>query len=148
MPSLSLRFDQFDRPIVSVELKPGLAFQHAFQVNLPHQLPAVRVDFLVDTGATKCVVEEDVIASWGLPKAFPEIVASGAGPRVTGYRYPLSMTLREDGQPDAWHHPSWDVSTVGINHFGGDFRGIVGMDWLKRGSLAYSGPAASFVLSW
>lgn len=148
MPSLNLRFDRFDRPIVSVELKPGLVYQQWCQINAPHQVPSVRADFLVDTAAEGCIVEEDVIAAWRLPKAVPVLVASGSGPAVDGYRYILSLTLREDGQHDRWHQDDWKIETVGTGHFDGHCKGLIGVDLLKLGSLTYSGPAGICTLSW
>ncbi len=71
MPSLKLRFDSANRPIVSVEGKPGLPLQRYYQMHPPNVVPRFVEDFLIDTGATGCWVEEDLLASWRLMKTLP-----------------------------------------------------------------------------
>lgn len=91
MPSLSLRFDSSDRPLICVEGKPGLPAQQLFQMHPPNVVPSFSEDFLVDTGATGCWVEEDLIAHWHLMKNIPMLTRSGLKPIVAGYAYPLSL---------------------------------------------------------
>lgn len=148
MPSLRLRFDAFGRPIVRIEGKPGLALQQAFQMHPPNVVPKFDADFLVDTGAAGCFIEDDLIASWRLMKHMPVITKSGMRPKVSGYEYPLSLRLREQGQPDSWYEGSWLVATVPAGHFGGIVKGLIGIDLLQQGSLTYDGPASTCVLAW
>jgi hypothetical protein len=148
MPSLRLRFDSAGRPLICVEGKPGTPLQPSFQAHPPNVVPCFVDDFLIDTGATGCVVEDDLIAPWHLMKVMPVLTKSGRKAAVTGYAYPLSMKLWEHGQPDSWYHPAWPVSTVPTGHFGGVFKGLIGMDLLRYGKIHYDGPAGSCVLSW
>lgn len=148
MPSLKLRFDSNYRPLISVEGKPGIPLQPSFQMHPPNVVPSFIADFLVDTGATGCWVEEDLISPWHLMRAIPMLTKSGRKPTVDGYAYPLSLRLREQRQPDSWYHPAWPVGTVPAGHFGGVVKGLIGMDLLRGGKIAYDGPAASCILSW
>ena len=148
MPSLTLRFDSTDRPLVTVEGKPGLPLQQAFQMHPPNVVPRFNEDFLIDTGATGCWVEEDLIASWHLMKTLPILTKSGRRPVVSGYAYPLSLRLWEPQQRDSWYHPVFPVGTVPTGHFNGVVKGLIGMDLLQLGMLNYDGPARTFRLSW
>lgn len=148
MPSLTLRFDSLNRPLVCVEGKPGLLQQQQFVVTPPNYVPNFIEDFLVDTGAADCVVEEDLIASWHLDKMMPVIVKSGPGHMVSGYEYALSLKLWEPSQPAAWRHETWGVSTVPAGHFKGYCKGLIGMDLLRLGGLQYDGSKNDFKLSW
>jgi hypothetical protein len=147
MPGLNLRFDSAGRPLVSVEVKPGLPLQPAFQMHPPNVVPRFTEDFLVDTGATDCWIEEDLIASWHLMKTMPILTQSGLMPAVSGYAYPLSLRLQEAKQPDSWYHPVVPVGTVPPGHFG-VVRGIIGLDILQKGMLEYDGPGGTCRLSW
>lgn len=148
MPGLTLRFDSAGRPIVAVEGKPGLPFQQAFQTHPPNQVPKFNEDFLVDTGATGCWVEEDLIASWHMMKSTPILTQSGLMPVVSGHAFPLSLRLWEPKQPDSWYHGVFLVGTVPAGHFQGVVRGLIGMDLLCLGMLNYDGPAQTCRLSW
>lgn len=148
MPSLTLRFDSSDRPLISVEGKPGIPLQPSFQMHPPNVVPRFVEDFLVDTGATGCWVEEDLIAPWHLMKNIPMLTRSGMRPIVQGYAYPISLRLKEVRQLDSWYHPSWPVGTVPAGHFGGTVRGLIGMDLLRGGILHYDGPKGTCELSW
>lgn len=148
MPSLRLRFDPTHRPLICIEGKPGVPLQPSFTMHPPNVVPRFIEDFLVDTGATGCWVEEDLISSWHLMKTMPILTRSGRKPTVEGYAYPLSLRLMEPGQRDSWYHQAWPVGTVPRGHFGGVVRGLIGMDLLKGGQISYDGPANSCVLSW
>ena len=148
MPSLKLRFDSTDRPLLCVEGKPGITLQAAFQMHPPNVVPRFMEDFLVDTGATGCWVEEDLIAPWHLMKNFPILTKSGLKPIVAGYAYPLSFRLQERGQAASLYFPVWPVGTVPTGTFGGIVRGLIGVDLLKGVALRYDGPNATCDLSW
>jgi hypothetical protein len=151
MPGLTLRFDSAGRPLISVEVKPGLPLQQAFQTHPPNVVPSFTADFLVDTGATNCWIEEHLIAPWHLMKTIPILTQSGLMPVVSGYAYPLSLRLRETKQPDSWYHPAVPVGTVPPDHFNGvvpGMRGLIGMDVLQKGMLEYDGPGCTCRLSW
>lgn len=148
MPSLNLRFDTTHRPLICIEGKPGIPLQPSFVMHPPNVVPRFVADFLVDTGATGCWVEEDLISSWHLMRVIPMVTQSGRKPRVDGYAYPLSLRLREPGQPHSWYHQTWPVGTVPAGHFGGVVKGLIGMDLLRGGTIHYDGPANSCVLSW
>jgi hypothetical protein len=148
MPSLTLRFDSADRPLIAVEVKPAIPLQPSFQMHPPNVVPRVSADFLLDTGATGCWIEEDLIASWHLMKSMPILTKSGLRPIVAGYAYPLSLRLTEPRQPDSWYHPAWPVGSVPQGTFDGVARGLIGMDLLRGGMLDYDGPARTCRLSW
>lgn len=148
MPSLRLRYDINNRPIVSVEGKPGLALQRHFQMHPPNVVPRFVADFLIDTGATGCWVEEDLLESWHLMKMLPILTQSGMSPTVAGHSFPLSLRLQEQRQPDSWYHPLFSVGTVPAGHFKGFCRGLIGMDLLRLGVFHYDGPTNSFDLTW
>lgn len=148
MPSLRLRFDSKERPLVTVEGKPGIPLQPEYRMHPPNVVPSFTVDFLVDTGATDCWVEEDLISSWRLMKAMPILTQSGLTPAVEGYAYPLSLRLQEPGQHSSWYHQVVSVGTVPKGHFKGVARGLIGMDLLRLGVLHYDGPNRTFELSW
>lgn len=147
MPSLKLRFDSTQRPLICVEGKPGLPLQPSFQMHPPNFVPRFVEDFLIDTGATGCWIEEDLIESWHLMRFMPLLTRSGARPIVAGYAFPLSLRLKESGQPDSWYHPVWEVGTVPAGHFEGACKGLIGMDLLQGGKLSYDGPAGICTLS-
>jgi hypothetical protein len=150
MPSLSLqRFDIFSRPLVRVEGKPGLAQQVSLQSHPPNSVPRFLEDFIVDTGATSCVVEEDLIASWNLMKNMPVIAMVGARPKAVGYEYPLTLRLLEPGQKDSWYHAAVAVAAVPKGHFDGYCRGLIGMNVLSQGGIRYDGSGMGvFELTW
>ena len=148
MPSLKLRFDQYNRPLVSVEVKPSVLLHQQYQAHPPNIVPSSVVNFLIDTAAGECVIEEDVIQAWRLVKNVPVLVNSGAGPQVQAFKYPLSLRLTESGQQDSWYHKTWLVSTVPAGHFCGFAKALIGMDILHSGKINYDGPAGLCVLSW
>jgi hypothetical protein len=114
----------------------------------PNVVPKFTEDFLVDTGATGCWIEEDLITPWHLMKNIPMLTRSGPYPTVAGYAYPLSLRLQEHGQADSWYHQSLPVGTVPSGHFGGVFKGLIGMNLLQLGNLRYDGPSGTCHLSW
>lgn len=148
MPSLKLRYDSTNRPIVSVEGKPGIPLQQHFQMHPPNVVPRFVADFLIDTGATGCWVEEDLLESWHLMKTLPILTQSGMSPTVAGHSFPLSLRLQEQRQPHSWYHPIVSVGTVPAGHFKGFCRGLIGMDLLRLGVLHYDGPANTCELHW
>jgi hypothetical protein len=150
MATLKLHFDRYERPLVSVEVKPGLLHQRHFITSPPNTVPSVVVDFLIDTGANECLIDEKLISSWRLPKHNPILVLSAADPSgVAGYRYELSLKLHASYQPDDWYHGTWPVAAVDDGRFDGtDFQGIIGMDLLKLGSLTYVGSKRTCELAW
>jgi hypothetical protein len=154
MPSLKLFFDSFNRPLVNVEGKPDLPSQQQFFMHPPNAVPSFNLPFLVDTGASGCIVEEQLIASWHLMKRIPTITNDPkTGQKVvSGYKYPLSLRLHLKQQPGnpGWYHGAWPVSTVNDGRFDDcDFKGIIGMDMLRLGALSYVGdPSNTCELSW
>jgi hypothetical protein len=144
MPSLNLRFDKYSRPIIRVEVKPSVLLHQQYQAHPPNFVPSCSVDFLIDTAANECVIEEDLLHGWNLMKHVPIIVNS----TVVGYRYPLSLRLTEIGQTDSWYHKTWSVSTIYSGRFGGIVKGLIGMDLLRGGMIEYDGPHNTCVLSW
>jgi hypothetical protein len=137
-----------DRPLIEVEVKPSLVFQQVFASNAPHLVPFTKQLFLVDTGATFCVIDEGLVANWRLPKNNPVIVGSGTQISAAGWRYDLSLKLR-DSQGGCWIHNLVPVATVQPGHFGAEvFTGIIGMDILKQAVFNLDGPSGSCSLTW
>jgi hypothetical protein len=150
MPSLSLRFDNNVRPLVSVEVKPGIPLQPEYLMAPPNKVPSITADFLIDTGADGCWMSEELISSWRLMKAMPILTQSGRDPAAAaGYTYPLSIRLHELRQPESWYHAVWGVHTLPAVRFKDEpFSGVIGMDLLRSAVLHCDGPARTASLSW
>lgn len=154
MPALTLSFDRHNRPLVHVKGRPDVVTQQQqFLSRPPRVVPSFDLLFLVDTGAIGCVVEEHVIAGWGLMKSMPVLVndpVTGKA-KVKGYRFPLKLELH-GSQPrtPVWRHDVWPVATVDDGRFDDQgFKGIIGMDMLRLASLTYTGGSVNRCeLSW
>lgn len=149
MPKLTLPTDSHLRPLVRVEVKPSIPQQQALWANTPHQVPRVTVDFLIDTGATHCLIDEALIAAWRLPKINPKVVLSAGAPTAGGFEYDLALRLHTAPSSPSWHHRVVAVTAAPSTQFhGSPFQGLIGMDVLRLGCLHVDGPASAFELSW
>jgi len=137
-----------DRPLIKVEVKPSLPHQQLLAANTPHTIPSDTVDFLIDTGAPFCVIEESVIATWRLRRNNPVSLQSGVKTSPTGWWYDLSLRLHTHAG-NGWVHGVVPVASVVPGHYAGEsFKGIIGMDILRLGSFKFEGATGTFSLWW
>ena len=137
-------------PLVLVDICPSTYFQ---RVNIPagSSTPVVqRVEFLVDTGASHCLIDEDIIAPLQLfPTSGALVHSVSAG--ATGVKRPifdLSLLMYSKNPGQGWLHGSVFVTAEpGSSFHGLPYRGLIGRDLLNRCSLFYDGPAQKFRIS-
>lgn len=150
MPRLSLSIDHFERPLIDVEVKPSLVQQQLLYQHPPNTVPTVVLTFLVDTGSTHCAIDESLIAGWHLPAARPKLVRGAQQvTTVVGNEYDLSLRLHRGKNSPSWFHGCVSVTTIPHERFADQrFQGLIGVDLLRLGNLAFDGPAARYELSW
>lgn len=136
-----------DRILVSVEVKPDLAYQQICWTNSPHHVPKVVVPFLIDTGAPYCVIEEHLVDHWGMYRKPVRTMRMGRV-TVSGHSYPLSLRLHTDAGSE-WLHETVEVKCMPKDHFAGDLHtGIIGMDILAQGNFKYARQPPTFEIWW
>ena len=149
MPDLNFTIDPHG-PLVNVDICPSSYFQ---RVNIAPGLPTPAIQcvpFLVDTGASHCLVDENIIAPlqlFPISGALVHSVSAGA----TGIKRPifdLSLLPYSQNPGQGWLHGSVSVTAEPASSFRGvPYRGLIGRDVLDRCSLFYDGPAKKFRIS-
>lgn len=147
MPALTFQVDRTHGPLIEVEIKPSLPQQQVLWANAPHVVPSVSAWFLVDTGATHCCIDESLIANWGLSATSAKMLLSVGAPTASSLEYDLALRLHT-GDP-GWYHGAISVSTAPSDRFRrASFRGLIGMDLLRRGTFSFSGLTNEFMFAW
>jgi len=149
MPDLTVQCSP-DGPLVHVDISPSTHYQLA---NFPKGSPApvIQALFLVDTGASHCMIDEPILAPLKLTPRSGAFVRSAATGKqqLKRPRYDLSLLLYDQNPARGWFHGSVSVTAAEPNSFDGAlYRGIIGRNVLDLGVLFYDGPNKQFRLTW
>ena len=145
MPSLTLGVDHSGRPIVHLYVGVGLAKSESLRERGMPRPVARLLSALVDTGASRTVVEEEWLKGLGLSSLMEEDVytaSSGGVPDKRGvYAIELSLAEAMTGTlaRDLLVVAASDLSGLGVQM-------LLGRDILSRLVLTYNGPGRDFSL--
>jgi|SRR5205814_2217064 len=150
MPNLTFQGSP-DGPLVDVRISPSSQYQRLAQFHNRALPPSIQATFLLDTGASHCMVDADVIAPLGLQPRATSAIRTATGGRSAA-QYDLSLLIHDaavHNRGQAWQIDAVPVTGVGQKPFGGaPYVGVIGRDVLDRGLLIYNGLAQQIILSW
>lgn len=138
MPVLTFPKSQLG-PILDVTIAPGReAMKQISAAGQPRPSPQT-VKMLVDTGADKSALDENLIEQWGIPYVQAGWAKTMAGTKPVRM-YELALSLK--GQAA---HPTWDVESLVITarrepFQGMPYSGLIGRDLLDRAVFVFNGP--------
>lgn len=136
-----------DGPVLSVAVGHSAAYTAHMQ-SQGRWVPAARpFDFLIDTGASICVVDPRVVAALSLRlRSGPQATVVSAGAAVNVSQYDCSLSVADaTGSSLDLRMANVIVSEIALS---APYAGLIGRPFLRLVELVYNGPAASFSLSW
>ena len=147
MPALTFPAHPSDGPLIQVVVKPSVPFQRAIPAG--QACPSFIATFLIDTGASHCLIDGDIVKHWGLVAKTPKLILSAGAPAASGFEIDLALLLFSGGPAQGWHYGALSVTTVPSHRFSGTkFQGLIGRDVLDQGVFTYDGPRKQVELSW
>lgn len=128
-------------PIVEVYFTVSKELEDQFKQKNEKVPEPIKVKALVDTGATTCVVKEEIPKNLGLSPIGKTPISTAHGNHEC-YQYFLRMIIP---------HPTGPLTYEGVfvaaNLGGQDLSCLIGRDFLSNGILVYIGYANQFTLS-
>jgi hypothetical protein len=148
MPTLTFHVHPKDGPLLMVNVRPSVPFQIANGVGA--NVLCATQPFLVDTGASHCLIDEAVISGWGLhPKRAVSVRSASKQAQQQGQIYDLALELFVGNNTATWSHRALEVTALPSHRFGGvPFKGLIGRDVLEQCRLVYDGPHRDVSITW
>ncbi len=136
-----------DGPVLSVVVGHSAAFTAQMQRQGRWVPAAMPFDFLIDTGASICVVDPQLVAALSLPlRSGPQATIVSAGTSVNVSQYDCSLFVADTtGSGLDLRMANVIVSEIALNR---PYAGLIGRPLLRLAELVYNGPRATFYLNW
>jgi hypothetical protein len=117
--------------------------------NGTNNLSCITVEFLLDSGASNCLIDEDIVNQLGLVVRSPNLVLSaGTAVPAKGGEVDLSLRLFRVDPFIGWVHDTVSVTAVSPDRFRRrGFRGLIGRDILDQGCITFNG-SREVILAW
>ena len=126
--------------LLSLEVSPPQSVARLLTEQPPAPPLAVTGTAVVDTGASRCCVEEAVLRQLQLQPMRRIIVRSPNGSRL---QFVYLARLSFPGAPI----PAIEMAVIGVQLGSAQTIGLIGRDFLRRCLLIYNGPAGSCTLT-
>lgn len=133
---------QNDGPVLEVEILLSKDYENTYkQANKPIPAP-VKVNALVDTGASGCVIRKDIPEKLGVRPIGTARVSTSATIGHEAYVYWLRLIIRTESETITYTGQFTALPLERQN-----ISVLIGRDFLRHGIFVYTGTANQFTLS-
>lgn len=134
--------------LIAVEIGVGESLRRALIREGKPVPPAVQIDLLIDTGASRTSVDTSVMRTLGLePRSATEYTDfSSKGLSKQTDVYVVELVLGGVGTGNTWRHDPLEVLTESFLNL--PHQGLLGRDVINRGQLSYNGATRKCTLSY